>query len=113
MQRRSKVVIALVAVAVVVTGMIGIGAASADEPRQEKHAEFADAVGEKLGVSGDEVLSALRAVRDDKLDQAVEDGKVTQDQADRIRDRFDEHGSGRCGPRDHWGHGLRGQQGAS
>ncbi|MGH8903535.1 MAG: hypothetical protein ACRDYA_18165 [Egibacteraceae bacterium] len=120
MQRRSKVLITLVAVAVVVMGMIGIGVASADESRsdcgggwQEKRAELADAVGEKLGVSGDEVLSAVRAVRDDKLDQAVEDGKITQEQADRIRDRFEEGaprqggpqqgGPGRCGPPGHWG----------
>ncbi|MGH8896349.1 MAG: hypothetical protein ACRDZ4_04825 [Egibacteraceae bacterium] len=118
MRRRSKALIALVAVAVIAMGMIGIGAASADEPRRDcggrgwlgKRAEIAEAVGKKLGISGDEVRSAFRAVIADRLDQSVKDGKVTQEQAEKARTRPDEGALGGCGPWKGSRHEFRGQQ---
>jgi hypothetical protein len=119
MRRRSKVLIALAALAVVVVGLIGIRVASAGNRAHDygmdqanggpqRRAAFAEDVGKKLGVSGDKVMSATRAVFFERVDQAVKDGKITREQADRIRNRFDHGDFGRCGPQGRLRHHLQG-----
>ena len=65
---------------------------------------------ETAGVSLDEVLDAMRAARADAIQQAVEDGQLTQEQADRFQNRtfpFGERGSWPEAPWSECG-GLRG-----
>ncbi|MFI6265084.1 hypothetical protein [Micromonospora sp. NPDC051006] len=74
------------------------------QQRADRQAEFADALAKELGVSTDKVTAALEKVREqqkadrperpstedqqarlkERLDQAVKDGKLTQEQADAI-----------------------------
>jgi hypothetical protein len=62
---------------------------------QQTCTRFTDALGEKLGKSGDEVRSAIKEVAKDRLAAAVKAGKLTESQADRIRQRID---SSDCAP---------------
>jgi len=81
-----------------------------EQKRSDRQAEFAEALAEKLGVDVDEVTTALEELREQRaadrpergdrgerpdsadrqaaltqrLEQAVEDGKLTQEQADAI-----------------------------
>jgi polyhydroxyalkanoate synthesis regulator phasin len=52
--------------------------------------DFKEAVAGILGVSVDEYDAALDQAREEVLDKAVEEGNLTQQQADRIRDRAEE-----------------------
>ncbi|PZG02126.1 hypothetical protein [Micromonospora deserti] len=75
------------------------------QQRAERQAAFAEALAKELGVSADKVTAALEKVREqhkpadrpergnaadrqaalkERLDQAVQDGKLTQEQADAI-----------------------------
>lgn len=53
---------------------------------------------QRLNVSPDQLRSALEGAFGDQLDQAVEDGKLTQSQADDIKQRVREHGLPLGGP---------------
>lgn len=90
--------------------------------REEHRQEFADRVGEIVGVDGDELLAAMEQVREElraehradmvahleeRLAEAVENGRLTQEEADAILEQAE---SGefpmRRGPRGHrGGHG--------
>jgi polyhydroxyalkanoate synthesis regulator phasin len=73
---------AVAAVAVAQEGTDGVKDLFADL-RQEFH----EAVAGVLGISVDEYDAALDQARDQVLDKAVEEGNLTQDQAERIRER--------------------------
>ncbi|MEU5944540.1 hypothetical protein ABZ793_03155 [Micromonospora sp. NPDC047465] len=83
----------------------GSGKDERKQQRAERQAEFAEALAEELGVPTDKVTAALEKVREarkpadrpergdsadrqaalkERLAQAVEDGKLTQEQADAI-----------------------------
>ncbi|MGS2616030.1 hypothetical protein ACVCAH_16130 [Micromonospora sp. LZ34] len=106
--------------------------ASAGEDRQQqradRQAEFAEALAEELGVPADKVTAALEKIRaehkpadrperpsaeerqaalKEQLAQAVEDGKLTQEQADAISAAA-EAGVFPAGPGGHGGHGGHG-----
>jgi polyhydroxyalkanoate synthesis regulator phasin len=76
---------ALAAVAVAQEGTDGVKGVFADL-RQE----FRDTVAGILGISVEKYDAALDQAREQVLDKAVEEGNLTQDQADRIRDRADQ-----------------------
>ena len=83
--------------------------------------EFADRVGEELDVEGEDLADAIgQALADirtealeDKLQDAVDTGRITQDQADEILDNYEPgshhgfHKGGRGGFKSGWGHGRR------
>jgi len=96
--------VAVAAVAVAQEGTDGVKDLFADL-RQEFH----EAVAGILGISVDEYDAALDQARDQVLDKAVEEGNLTQDQADRIRERADEgFGPGMMG-RGMMGRGMMGR----
>ncbi|MFG3698418.1 hypothetical protein ACGF5C_10965 [Micromonospora sp. NPDC047620] len=87
------------------SGPSGSGNDERQQQRAERQAEFAEALAKELGVSTDKVTAALEKVREarkpadrpergdsadrqaalkERLAQAVEDGKLTQEQADAI-----------------------------
>jgi hypothetical protein len=91
--------------------------------RAEHRGEFAEALAAELDLPVDEVTDAIDAVTeqrraehraerqlafDDRLDQAVEDGDLTADQADAIREA---HGAGVLGRRGPGGPAHRGGSG--
>lgn len=74
-----------------------------EHARDDRHAEFAEALAKELGVPTDKVTAALEKLREqrkadrpeptdadrqaqlkERLDRAVKDGKLTQEQADAI-----------------------------
>lgn len=79
--------------------------------------EFADRVGEELGVDGgdvkDAIEQALADIRSEALESqlqaAVDSGRITQEQADEIRERVDSGDWRGFGKRGHHGrHGFKG-----
>jgi hypothetical protein len=72
---------------------VGAGAAIAAtkdvfDPREEQEA-FQAAVAEKLGVTTAELQSAYKEAALEQLDAAVADGRLTEEQADAIRERIE------------------------
>ncbi|MBN1135816.1 MAG: hypothetical protein JXM73_04480 [Anaerolineae bacterium] len=76
---------AMAAVAVAQEGTDGVRDRLADLKQ-----EFREVVARILGISVEEYDAALDQAREQVLDKAVEEGNLTQDQADRIRERVDE-----------------------
>jgi hypothetical protein len=69
----------------------GAGAALAAtqlSPRAESDAVIEDAA-KQLGVEPDALSSALQQALENRLDQAVEDGRLTEEQAERLKDRLE------------------------
>ena len=110
MDRRRKRAVAIGAVAAlaVAGGGVAYAAATATNPRD---AVLRDAA-QRLNVSPDQLRAALQGAFTDQLDQAVKDGKLTQQQADRIEQRIRDGGvplGGPGGPG--FGHGPMGGHG--
>lgn len=91
---------------VLVAGGTGaaIAAATEDDAKQAEQAILDDAA-KRLDVTTDKLRDALTAAQDAQLDQAVEDGRLTQKQADAIKEARKDSGRVLAGP------GLRGGPG--
>lgn len=90
MKRRLTRPLALGAVGVlaVAGGGIAYAATSAGNPRDA----LLDDAAQRLNVSPDKLRSALQGAFGDQLDQAVKAGKLTQQQADQIKQRMQQRG---------------------
>jgi hypothetical protein len=105
-RRRTLAIGAAVALAVA-GGGAAYAATSGDNPRD---ALLRDAA-QRLNVTPGELRSALQGAFSDQLDAAVRDGRLTQEQADAIKQRIARYGvplGGPGGPGDHgpgFGHG--------
>jgi hypothetical protein len=96
--RPSRLIVATVAAAALT---IGVGAAVASEDDfAAKRDAFLVNVADRLGVSQEALSDAIKGARIDQVDQALADGVITQEQADRAKEAI-ESGEGR-------GFGLRG-----
>jgi hypothetical protein len=80
-----KVLAATVAGLTLAGGGAAIAATQTDSPASS----FLDSVAEHLGISSDELEDATRAAALDQVDQALEDGRITEDQAAELRSRID------------------------
>ncbi len=83
--------------------------------REQRRAEMekrcttiTDAVAKDVGKSGDELRAAIKATAKEKVEKAVEDGKIDRDDADQILKRID---SSSCLPLGGPGHGRGGPGG--
>jgi hypothetical protein len=83
---RRKLAVALVAVAVV-AGAGGAIAATELSSQSDSKAVIEDAA-KQLGVEPEELSDALRQALENRLDEAVEDGRLTEEQADRLKERL-------------------------
>lgn len=99
---RHKVVLGVVA-ALAVVGAGGAVAATQLNPRQESQAVLNDAARE-LGVQPNELSAALKKALSNRVDEAVEDGRLSKEEGDRMKARIN---SGEFplfgGPRRHGG----------
>jgi hypothetical protein len=93
----------MAAVAALAAVGVGAGVVMAQSGSESGGASFLDRVAQKLGVDTPKLTQALNDARSDEIDQAVTDGKLTQDQADRLKARLDESPDGSFGG----GPGLR------
>ena len=114
--------VAAVAAVVVVVGMVGV--VVAQEPQTTEQGPFANlrqeihqAIAQALGISVEKYDAAVTEARAQVLESAVQDGKLTQEQADRMRERMEQaagpgmmggFGRGMMGGRGGIGHGMMG-----
>jgi hypothetical protein len=80
-----KVLAATVAGLAVAGGGAAIAASQSDSPASS----FLDSVAKHLGISSAELEDATRAAAIDQVDQALEDGRITQEQADELKSRIE------------------------
>jgi hypothetical protein len=92
-RKRTAAIGAAVALAVAGGGVAYAAATGTDQ----RDALLRDAA-QRLNVSPDELRSALEGAFGDQLDQAVKDGNLTQQQADRIEQDVRQHGLPLGGP---------------
>jgi polyhydroxyalkanoate synthesis regulator phasin len=93
MTRRKKLTLAAGAAGAVLllTGFGAAGAIAASDvfsPGEESKAVIDDAASQ-LGVEPSELSDALRQALKNRVDEALEDGRLTQEQADRLEERID------------------------
>jgi hypothetical protein len=99
-----RLMIGAVAVAVLVLGVVAIGGAAADED-DGPLGTFLSKVADKLGVSEDELQTAIDEARTETLDEAVDEDLLTEEQAERLQEGdFPFRGLPRQGPRHGPGH---------
>jgi hypothetical protein len=90
-----KVLAATVAGLAVAGGGAAIAASQTDSPASS----FLDSVAKHLGVSTEELEDATKAAAIDQVDQALADGRITQEQADELKSRIESgEGPGLLGP---------------
>ena len=84
-------VVGLAAVGAIAIAAVGIGgSASAQTPSNANgnttpREQYREALAEELGISVDQLTSAQTAARDKVIDDAVAAGKITQEQADKMK----------------------------
>jgi len=85
--KRVAVILALIG-AVAAVAVVGTAMAQTPTPNQTKtnyQNVFLDKLAAALNISRDALNSALTTARNETVDQAVQDGKLTQQQADKIK----------------------------
>lgn len=88
MVRRSILLGAIGAVVAVMVVAAGVGWAAPGN--QDVTPSFLDRVAAKLGIETGQLEQAVKDVRGEQLDEAVQRGDLTQEQADRMKERLDE-----------------------
>jgi len=90
-----KVLLILGAVAALVVGIVAVAAVGAQEgsPDAEKRGdEFIAKTAENLGITVEELTAAMTDARFEMIDEAVAEGKITEEQAAKLKDRIEEYG---------------------
>jgi polyhydroxyalkanoate synthesis regulator phasin len=91
--RNKKLAILLATSAIVAVGTgAAVGAIGSGDAKQEENAILADAA-KQLETTPEALREALGDALDARLDQAVEDGRLTQEQADELKRRRQESGT--------------------
>ena len=88
MARRYKLVIAAAAVLSVLVAGGAVAATKVLTPRQERQAVINDAA-RQLGVEPQELTNALKQALKNRVDAAVKDGRLTQEQARKLKEAID------------------------
>jgi hypothetical protein len=111
-KHRTKIIAAVAALLVVGGGGAAIAATGALSPREESQAILGDAA-EQLGVETNELSAALKQALKNRVDAAVEAGRLTEEQGDEMKERIDADefplfglGPGGPGHHHHFGHGA-------
>lgn len=105
MSRRTKALLGVVVVGVLALGAVGgqalAQAGPGDEQPRPRQEEFLGRVADKLGVTVEELKEAIGSTELEMLDEAVEEGKVPPQMAERLRQHIE---GGRLLPRPPRGH---------
>jgi hypothetical protein len=107
--RRTRIAALTAAGALAVAGTgVAVATTSSDDPKEREQAVLADAA-KRLDVTASELRDALSAAEDAQLDADVKAGRLTQEQADAIKERRSEMGTvlGPGGLRHHVGPHLK------
>lgn len=117
MSRRRKLVVAAgvgaAALAVASLGAAGAIAASRAFSGDERSKAVIEDAAKQLGVEPSELSDALRQALENQIDEAVEAGKLSKEQADRLKERLESSDyphlfGGFGGPHRSFGHGFHG-----
>src|ERR671925_1045136 len=92
-----KLVVALLAFALLAGGGAAIAGTGVFSPKQEREAFLNDAAKE-LGVEPSELSAALKSALAKRVDAAVAAGRITKDEGDRIKARIDADDAPLFGP---------------
>ena len=84
---KHRIVIGLAAALVVLGGGVAVAATQATSPKEESQAVINDAA-QQLGVQPNALSDALKKALSNRVDAAVADGRLTADQAARIKERI-------------------------
>lgn len=85
----------LLAVAgVVVVAVIGAGVVMAQTPGAGTGTSFLDRVAQKLGITTPKLENAIKSARTDQIDEALKNGKITQQQADALKQKLSQAPNG-------------------
>lgn len=76
-----------------VAAIIGIGAVAAQDGDDTGGLSFLDRVAQKLGVDTPRLEQAITDARNEEIDERVAAGDLTQEQADRLKEKLDAVGS--------------------
>ncbi len=83
-----KWIVAFAGVAAI--AIIGAGAVVAQTPGTSTGTSFWDRVAQKLGIDAPKLKDAVKSARTDQIDEAVQNGDLTQKQADALKQRLDQ-----------------------
>jgi hypothetical protein len=108
--RVKRYIIVSAAVAAAAAGAGGAIAATSGDDGKKAEQSILDDAANRLNVSPDDLRSALSAAEDAQLDQAVKDGKLTQQQADAIKAARKQSGHVLGGPGVGGPHGVGGDR---
>jgi polyhydroxyalkanoate synthesis regulator phasin len=70
----------------------GVGAQSGERDEQTRSERFVAETAERLGVTPEELTAAMTGARTEMIDEAVAEGKITEDQAAKMKERLAEKG---------------------
>ncbi len=88
-----RLLMILAAVVVLAVGAVAVGGvATSAQEGDGPIGTLLGKVAEKLGVTEDELEAAFQEARDETIDEAVADGRLTEEQAARLRERVEEGG---------------------
>ena len=101
-----KIGLAIVALVALATAAVGFVAAQSDEavPGKGRIGDFLSRLADNLGITQEELEGAIDQTQLELLDEAVADGRVSEDKAAKIRERI-ESSEGGFGP---FGRGFKG-----
>ncbi len=85
---RKRVTVGLLGAAVVAGGGIAYAATTSSDPKDE----YLNDVAKRLNVTPEKLREAMKGASLDQLERAVKDGKLTQEQADRMKKRIEAGG---------------------
>jgi hypothetical protein len=111
MKVKRYVLVSAAVLAVGAGGGAAIAASGGDDDRQKAEQSIIADAAKRLNVTPEALRSALGAAQDSQMDQAVKDGKLTQEQADAIKARRAKDGSVLGGPGVGGPHGAPGGPG--
>jgi polyhydroxyalkanoate synthesis regulator phasin len=106
MTRIQKIAVGVVALVAVSGAGAAVAATQLRSPEEESRAVLSDAA-DQLGVSSEELSNALKQALKNRIDEAVEDGRLTQEQGNRLKQAIAEQDVPMLGP----GFGFRGGPG--
>ena len=92
MKKLLLVVFAALVLAIGVVAVTGAGAQEGTPTPARPFANLLDRVAEKLGVSHDQLTTAFTDAETELIDEAVADGRLTEEQGDRLKERIQEYG---------------------
>ena len=87
LRSRKYIVLAVAVLALAAGG--GAAIAASQGSSSSRVDSYLDSVAEHLGVSTDELKDALKAAAADQVDAALEEGRLTQEEADALKERIE------------------------